>query len=79
MSANELKDRVAKVVTEDISPMLAMDGGRVEVVAVEDGVVQVRLHGTCASCPSTVYAVLMGVEEELRKRIPEVQYLEAVP
>lgn len=79
MAAIELKDRVAKVVAEEVSPLLAMDGGRVEVVAVADGVVQVRLHGTCASCPSTVYAVLMGVEAELRKRVPEVLYLEAVP
>ena len=75
----DLKNRVAKVVAEDVLPLLQMDGAGVEVLDVRDGVVRVRLHGTCTGCPATVYAVLMGVEEELRKRVPEVEYLEAVP
>ena len=56
-----------------------MDGGGVEVLAVEDGVVQVRLHNLPGCCPSTVHAVIMGIEDELRRRVPEVEYLEAVP
>lgn len=80
MSGNdELKQRVSQVIAADVLPALAMDGAGVEVVGIEDGVVQVRLTGTCSSCPSTVRAVIMGVEDELRKRIPEVAYLEAVP
>ena len=43
------------------------------------GVVQVRLGGTCSSCPSTVRAVIVGIEDELRRRVPGVEYLEAVP
>ena len=43
------------------------------------GVVQVRLSGACASCPSSVMTLLMGLEHELRQRVPEVEYLEAVP
>ncbi len=75
----DLKGRVARVVAEEVAPLLAMDGGSVEVVSVRDGVVQVRLHGTCGGCPSTVHAVIMGVEDELRRRVPGVEYLEAVP
>ena len=56
-----------------------MDGGSIEVLAVADGVVQVRLHGLCTGCPSSIYAVVMGIEEELRRRIPEVRYLEVAP
>ncbi len=73
------RERVARVVAEEVLPLLQMDGGGVEVVGVEDGVVQVRLSGTCGSCPNTVRAVLMGIEDELRKRVPGVEYLEAVP
>ena len=40
---------------------------------------QVRLHGACGNCPSSIYATIMGIEEELRRRVPEVEYLEAVP
>jgi len=74
-----LKQRVQHLVTDEIAPLLQMDGGSIEVLSVQDGVVQVRLLGTCAGCPSTIHAVLMGIEDELRRRVPEVEYLEAVP
>ena len=75
----ELTARVRQVLAEHAAPALAMDGGAVEVVGVEDGVVRVRLVGACASCPGSGYAGSMGLEEELRRRVPEVEYLEAVP
>jgi Fe-S cluster biogenesis protein NfuA len=76
---DDLKQRVARVVAEEVAPLLQMDGTDIEVVAVEDGVVQVRLHGACGCCPGSVQAVVMGIEDELRRRVPEVEYLEAVP
>jgi Fe-S cluster biogenesis protein NfuA len=79
MSAEELRARVARVVAEEVLPALAMDGAGVEVVGVDAGVVQVRLSGTCGGCPASARAVIMGVEEELRRRVPGVEYLEAVP
>lgn len=75
----ELTRRVARVVAEEVLPLLHMDGGGVEVLEVRDGVARVRLSGTCSSCPATVQAVVMGIEDELRRRVPEVEYLEAVP
>jgi Fe-S cluster biogenesis protein NfuA len=74
-----MKERVARIMAEEVAPLLQMDGGDIEILAVEDGVVQVRLHGVGGCCPSTVQAVIMGIEEELRRRVPEVEYLEAVP
>jgi Fe-S cluster biogenesis protein NfuA len=76
---SDLLERVRRVVAEDVLPLLQMDGGGVEVLAVEDGIVRVRLHGTCSGCPSTIQAVVFGVEAELRRRVPGVEYLEAVP
>ena len=73
-----LRSRVAQVVAEEILPALEMDATAVEVVGCDRGVVQVRLSGTCGSCPSSARAVIMGLEDELRKRIPEVEYLETV-
>jgi Fe-S cluster biogenesis protein NfuA len=75
----DLRQRVIHVVNEEVAPLLQMDGGSIEVLAVADGVVQVRLHGPCTGCPSSIQAVILGIEEELRKRVPEVEYLEAVP
>jgi len=76
---NPVKARVAQILETEIKPALHMDGADIELLDVQDGVVQIRLHGTCMGCPSTIMAVIMDIEEELRKRIPEVQYLEAVP
>jgi Fe-S cluster biogenesis protein NfuA len=73
-----LKERVARVLAEEVAPALAMDGAGLEVVEVSDGVVRLRLSGACACCPGTVMAVITGIEQELRRRVPEVEYVEAV-
>ena len=52
---------------------------RPQIDDANGGVVQVRLSGVCAGCPSTVMTLIMGLEHELRQRVPEVEYLEAVP
>jgi Fe-S cluster biogenesis protein NfuA len=49
------------------------------VLGVENGCARVRLNGVCAACPGTVMFVIQGIEQELRKRVPEVEFLEASP
>jgi Fe-S cluster biogenesis protein NfuA len=73
-----LKDRVARVLAEEVAPALDMDGTSVAVVDVTEGVARLRLTGTCSGCPSTIMAVIMGLEQELRRLVPEVEYIEAV-
>jgi Fe-S cluster biogenesis protein NfuA len=75
----DLKEEVARVLAREVAPLLGMDGAGVEVVDVRDGVVQVRLPGACGGCPGSVQAVVFGIEEELRRRVRGVEYLEAVP
>ena len=79
MPTDDLKTRVAQALAEEVGPALELDGTAIEVLDVTDGVARVRLNGVCAGCPSTVMTVLMGLEQELRRRVPEVDYLEAVP
>jgi Fe-S cluster biogenesis protein NfuA len=78
MAEEDLKETVARVLAREVAPLLGMDGASVEVIDVEGGVVRVRLHGGCG-CPGSVHAVIFGIEEELRRRVPGVVYLEAVP
>jgi Fe-S cluster biogenesis protein NfuA len=78
INSEEVRQRVARVVADEVAPLLQMDGTGIEVVAIDNGVVQVRLHGVCGCCPSSVQAVVMGIEEELRRRIPGIEYLEWV-
>lgn len=75
----DLKSRVEAALRDDIAPALRLDGGEIEVLDVSDGVAQVRLSGVCAGCPATVMTVITSLEDELRKRVPEVEVIEAVP
>lgn len=77
-STTDLHQRVTRVLAEEIAPALQADGGTVELIEVVDGVARVRLDGICNGCPSTIMAVLTVVEQELRRRVPEVEYIEPV-
>ena len=72
-----LKEKVQKAIAE-IRPNLQADGGDIELVNVEDGIVKVRLKGACAGCPMSAMTVQWGVENFLRKKIPEVSKVEAI-
>ncbi len=65
-------------VLETIRPQLMQDGGNVELVDIEDGIVKVRLVGSCSSCSSSTMTLKMGIERALKKAIPMVRCLEAV-
>ncbi len=58
--------------------MLALHAGNIELVAVDEGVVKVRLLGTCHGCPLSGLTLKAGVEELLKERVPGVERVEAV-
>jgi len=67
-----LSDKVHRAI-QDVRPSLQADGGDIELVSVgEDGVVKVRLTGACGSCPMSTMTLKQGVENYLKKVIPEV-------
>ena len=70
-----MKEKVEKVLNE-IRPMLIRDGGNVELVSIEAGVVKVRLQGACAGCPMSQMTLRNGIERVLKDKIPEVTAVE---
>jgi len=72
-----LTEKVQKAIAE-IRPNLQADGGDIELVGVEDGTVKVKLIGACAGCPMSTMTVKWGVENYLRKKIPEVVKVETI-
>ena len=70
-----MKEKVEKVLDE-IRPMLIRDGGNVELVSIEGGVVKVRLQGACAGCPMSQMTLRNGIERVLKDKIPEVTAVE---
>ncbi len=65
--------KVNKVIDEKIRPGVQMDGGDIEVVDVENGIVKVRLLGACQGCPSATATLFGGVERILKSEIPEIK------
>lgn len=72
-----MKDKVDQALGK-IRSALQRDGGDIELVGIENGVVKVRLKGACAGCPMSQMTMANFVERELRKAIPEVKKVEAV-
>ena len=57
--------------------MLQADGGDVELVSVEDGIVKVRLQGACAGCPMSQMTLKNGIERALKQKIPGIKSVES--
>ena len=63
---------------EEVRPVVESHGGALEVAEIVDGVVKVRMKGTCDGCPSSSATLTYGVEEALRKHWPQFRRLEQV-
>lgn len=71
--ADELSRRVVALLDEFIRPAIAQDGGDIVFHGIEDGVVLVKLIGSCSTCPSSTATLAMGVERMLLEEIPEIR------
>ena len=74
----ELQARVQQVL-DTIRPHVQADGGDIELVDIVDGVVQIRLAGSCVGCMYSMMTLQAGVERMLKEQVPEVKAVEAAP
>jgi Fe-S cluster biogenesis protein NfuA len=63
---------------KQVRPNLLADGGDIEFVAIENGILKVRLKGTCADCPMSDITLRYGVESVIKEKIPEIRKVEPV-
>jgi Fe-S cluster biogenesis protein NfuA len=62
-----------------IRPYLEADGGNVSVEEITpENVVRLRLLGSCGSCPMSIMTLKAGIEEAIKKAVPEIVSIEAV-
>ncbi len=76
-----MADSIQKKVQEaldDIRPQIQMDGGDVQLVAVEGTTVKVRLVGHCAGCPMSQMTLKNGIEAHLKANVSDALEVEAV-
>ncbi|NIO16866.1 MAG: NifU family protein [Deltaproteobacteria bacterium] len=72
-----MREAVERVL-EKVRPALQADGGDVELVDVEEGVVKLRLTGACGGCPMASLTLKNGIEVALKEEIPSVERVESV-
>ena len=68
----DLKEEVENAI-KDVRGFLQAEGGDCEIVDVEDGIVKVRLKGTCRGCPFATITLKMRIEAIIKERVPEIK------
>lgn len=71
-------EQVQDIIEKKVRPALQLDGGDIELIDVEDGIVKVKLVGACAHCPSSALTLYEGVEKMMKEAIPELKGIEQV-
>ena len=72
-----MKEKVEAILAQ-VRRNLQSDGGDVELVDVNEGVVRLKLKGACAGCPMAAMTLRNGIERILKEKIPEVKEVIAV-
>jgi len=76
-SDDALIERI-QAVLEELRPAILQDGGDIHFVRCENGTVFVRLHGACVSCPISFITLKMGLEAQLKAKIPGIESVVAL-
>jgi Fe-S cluster biogenesis protein NfuA len=77
--SDEIVQRIVNVIDEQVRPAVAMDGGDIIFEGFEEGVVKLKLRGSCSGCPSSMVTLKHGIESMLQRLFPnEVKAVEAV-
>lgn len=69
---NEIEKKIIEII-DTLRPYMINDGGDIEFVKFEDGVVYVKMMGACANCAMMDITLTEGLEYTLREEIPEIK------
>tara|TARA_B100001093_G_C26605782_1_gene917940 strand:+ start:236 stop:775 length:540 start_codon:yes stop_codon:yes gene_type:complete len=75
---NEIEKKIIKILDQKIRPAVAKDGGDIKFEEFKDGVVKVKLQGSCSGCPSSTMTLKQGVQNLLCHYLPEVKEVIAI-
>lgn len=73
----DLETKIIGILDEYIKPAVEMDGGAISFHSFNEGKVKVMLQGSCSGCPSSTVTLKAGIENLLKRMVPEVQEVEA--
>jgi len=75
---SESVEKRVQAALAEIKPQIQADGGDIDLVAIENGIVKVKLRGACVGCPMSALTLKQGVERVIKQKVPEIQSVEAV-
>ena len=67
-----MKEKVQAII-DKIRPALQADGGNIELVDIEDGIVKVKLLGACQGCMGAQMTLKMGIERVIKQEVPGIK------
>ena len=74
----EIVKKINELLEERIKPAVAQDGGDINFVKLQEGIVFLELRGACSGCPSSTITLKSGIENMLKYYIPEIDSVEAI-
>ena len=74
----EIVNKINELLEERIKPAVAQDGGDINFVKLQKGIVFLELRGACSGCPSSTITLKSGIENMLKYYIPEIDSVEAI-
>jgi Fe-S cluster biogenesis protein NfuA len=77
-SSPELEKKITELLEEYVKPAVEGDGGAIHFKSFDNGTVSVVLKGACSGCPSSTITLKSGIENLLKRMIPEVQEVVAI-
>ena len=75
---SETVEKRVQAALAEIKPQIQADGGDIDLVAIENNIVKVKLRGACVGCPMSALTLKQGVERVIKQRVPEIKSVEAV-
>ncbi|MBR9998578.1 MAG: NifU family protein [Cyclobacteriaceae bacterium] len=79
MTENQALTNKVEKALETIRPYLEADGGNVKILEIsEDNVVTLELLGACGTCPMSTMTMKAGVEEAIKRAVPEIRSVKAI-
>lgn len=73
VAGSEVEEKIKQILEEYIKPAVEQDGGAISFHSYNDGIVKVLLQGSCSGCPSATITLKAGIENLLKKMIPDVK------
>jgi len=79
-SDDDLQEPVSNIIKTKIAPMLAQDGGAIQLLKIQEGKVYIQLQGACVGCAASSSTLKFIVEKNLKELIhPEIQIINVLP